>query len=939
MNKIDHLIINNPYEKPKSHWDTKTFEKKQGRRSAGYLFVTADEENSTEFYPLELVNKIRKSVDAWRENNYDGITKVTRKLLEHWNNPQMREYQFFFCQLESIETLIWLTEAPDHLKQGIEIPSDGGTFKRICAKMATGTGKTYVMGMLIAWQVINKVTYPSDKRFTRNFLVMAPGLTVKERLQGLLPNGKKRSVYDEFNIVPPQYFEKMHLAKIVIHNWHQLMPLQDKKNNVVKLGPESNESFTKRVLGNTSSWNNFIVINDEAHHAWRPKVGQTSSASDDEEEEAKRWVQGLDILQETRNIVACYDFSATPMIPYGTNKSQQVFDWIVSDFSLSDAIESGLVKTPRITITQDENDGREFYHLYSNDDVKIDLRKRRKPVEPLPSLVKNAYLMLGQHWKQTREKWKRNNKKTPPVMITVCNTMSTASRVEYSFINNTFGLNCLGDEEKILRIDSNVLNEESEKKEESVLRKKVDTIGKIGKPGEQIENIVAVAMLSEGWDANTVTHIMGLRAFSSQLLCEQVIGRGLRRTSYDLDKKSGLFLPEYVTVFGIPYAFLPHEQDSEEEPKEDKPSTYIEPVASKKEYKISWPNILRVNTNFSPKLSVNWDEVGELRIDARSTIGKNMMADALEGKTSDRVSVEDLEKLGMDFRMQSIIFQTTKNIFDSVKYEWEGDKDFLLLQLVKIVEQFISSEKIKVINIPDNSEIRKKVTLMVHMDKIVRYIIDVIKYQNTESRSLEFDPTKKIKSTEDVRPYYTTKKCVLNVTRSHMNHGVYDTAHAYGNAWEKRTIEELESNPNVISWVKNDRKLFEIEYNWFGKPQNYWPDFLIRLRSGKMLILEIKGIDEPEGKEKRARLDDWVTAVNEDGNYGSWTWSIAFIPEQVVQIIKEKTESARSEKDSANCDECRKTSTSREEVEKLFGYENIDGFAKPKSLCRDCENK
>lgn len=939
MAKISHLIINSPYEKPVRHWDTKTFEEKDGRRPAGYLFVSKEYEDSTEFYELKLVNKIRERLDDWRENNYPGITSVTKRLLEHWKNPKMRKHQFFFCQLEAIETLIWLAEGPDDTKEGIDIPSDGGPFKRICSKMATGTGKTIVMGMFIAWQVLNKIAYPTDLRFSKNFLVVAPGLTVKDRLSVLEPGGEKLSIYDEFGIVPTQDFEKLYQVNIKIHNWHVLMPLNESKKSVVRLGLESNEVFTKRILGDESTWKNLRVINDEAHHAWRPKSENYTNEKklNEDEEEAKIWLQGLEKIHDVRNIYSCYDFSATPLIPSGKDKSEQIFDWIISDFSLTDAIESGLVKTPKMTVREDGNDGREFYHIYSNDDVKIDIRQPREPNEPLPSLVKNAYILLGQHWKNVRSNWQKANKDVPPVMISVCNRTETAARVEYSFKNNKFGLDALGDEEKILRIDSKVLKKvesgESADAKELLLRKMVGTIGKKGEPGGQIENIIAVQMLSEGWDARTVTHIMGLRAFTSQLLCEQVIGRGLRRTSYEVDKSTGMFSPEYVTVFGIPYAFLPHEQDSKENTTDEKPSTYIETVNTKKIHEISWPNIIRVNVTYTPSLKINWNEVREFGLNAQDVIGKNIMAPTLEGKTSNKVSVADLEKLGANFRMQTIIFQTTKEIFESIKNEWKGDKQFLLLQLVKIVEKFINLGKIRILNLLDDHEIRKKVTLMVQMDKIVRYIIDNIKHDSTESSLLEFDPNKEVMSTSDIRPWYTTKDCVLDVTKSHLNHGVYD------NKWEKETINELESNPNVVSWVKNDRGLFQIEYNWYGKRRQYWPDFLIQLKNGKTLILEIKGVDEPEGKEKRERMREWVNAVNEDGRYGNWVSSVAFIPEQVNRIIMEKSDSSTTDKISAKCPKCNKLANLRTEVEELFGFRKIDGILRPQSWCRGCRKK
>ncbi len=188
------LIINSPYEKPKKHLkyvrEIRKFELVEGRRPAGYIIASeasASFDDPGIFIPLNLVNKIREKVDEWRHGNYEGITPITRMLLEHWKDPQ-REMKLFFCQIEAIETLVWLVEGPEEDRKGLEIPSDGGLFQRLCSKMATGSGKTIVMAMLIAWQIINKVTYPKDPRFSKYVLAVAPGLTVKSRLRVLYPS-------------------------------------------------------------------------------------------------------------------------------------------------------------------------------------------------------------------------------------------------------------------------------------------------------------------------------------------------------------------------------------------------------------------------------------------------------------------------------------------------------------------------------------------------------------------------------------------------------------------------------------------------------------------------------------------------------------------------------------------------------------------------------
>lgn len=337
---INQLIINSPYEEPKQHWsydrESRTFHRKEGRRPAGYIRASENSksfDDPGEFVPLPLINQIRNRVALWRDAGYPGITGVTKRLIDHWRDPEQRESRrFFFCQLEAIETLIWLMEAPPAERQGIEVPSDGGEFSRLCSKMATGSGKTIVMAMIIAWQVLNKVAYPQDKRFSKNIFIVAPGLTVKSRLQVLLPSGAG-NYYDEFNIVPPGLYDPLRQGKVIIRNWHALMPLDpDAGPKVMKKGAESDEAFTRRVLSEMANANNLVVINDEAHHAWRvPPKSTIKGVSKEDIEEATQWVGGLDRIHKTRGVLNCFDLTATPFAPTGKKSGDEtLFGWIVS---------------------------------------------------------------------------------------------------------------------------------------------------------------------------------------------------------------------------------------------------------------------------------------------------------------------------------------------------------------------------------------------------------------------------------------------------------------------------------------------------------------------------------------------------------------------------------------------------------------------------------
>ncbi len=945
MSEIKNLIICNPYHEPTQHWKydrlKRKFELVSGRRAAGFLIASNDSktfDDPGEFRELELVNRIRDKVKDWKQRGYPGITGITKQLLDFWNDKSKRENRFFFCQLEAIETFIWFVESVDSEKQGIVIPSDGGLFQRLCCKMATGSGKTVVMAMLIVWQVINKATYHQDTRFSKNILIMTPGLTVKSRLQVLLPT-KDDNFYDMFSIVPESLFERLLQGKFTIHNWHTLMPETDTPRSIVKLGRESNTVFSKRILNHELK--NILVINDEAHHAYRANNEQTKNISKTELERDKRWIEGLDKIHDARNIINCFDFSATPFIPSGKNVSEDtLFDWIISDFSLNDAIESGLTKTPRIAIRDDSNKFSEdyrskFYHIYQDPEVKSDLNRNAKPNERFPSLIKNAYLLLGQDWLETKKIWDKQGSMIPPVMITVCNKTHTAARIMYSFEHNKFDLKELSTLEHLLHIDSTTINkaEERDSSESNdaseILREKVDTIGKKDKLGEQIRHIVAVQMLSEGWDAKNVTHIMGLRAFSSQLLCEQVVGRGLRRTSYEIDPKTGLFSPEHVNVFGVPFTFLPHEGGIGTPPGPTTPTTIIESDPNKIEHKISWPNIDRIDVDHMPKLKVDWTKVNTLNLSSYGIATSVGMAQILEGKPHvDKMSEIDLVNLNKEIRLQRIVFVAAKDVYDDMMPNWKGNKEFLLVQIVKLVEEFMSSGKVKVIDTQDNL-LRAKMTILYNMEKVVGHVYKAITLDSVKNRNIHLNEIKPIKSTSDIRPWYT-KKPAEHAIKSHINLAVYDSK------WEMSTGQELERNKNVISWVKNDHIGFNIKYIYNGIIHDYWPDFLIKLKNNSTLVLEIKGIDDEQNRVKRRELETWVDVVNEDGRYGTWMWDVAFHPSKVKGVINKHTKSDVSSSERAKCPKCNLVATSRKNIEEKFGFRNMEGIVRAQSWCKIC---
>jgi type III restriction enzyme len=938
---IDHLIINKPYEEPGRFWQydalSMSFKLATGRCPAGYMVASFNKKvvnDPGKFIPLPLVNKIRKRVKEWREGDaaqsvapYAGVTGITRRLLEHWNNPEERQYhRFFFCQLEAIETLIWLAEAPAAQKVGIEILGDGGDFRRLCSKMATGTGKTIVMAMLVAWHALNKITYPQDARFAKNFLVVAPGLTVRNRLSVLVPAGEG-NYYDEFNIVPLGLREKLRQARVKVRNWHALawetQEKVNKRRSVDKRGAKSDEAYAREVLAEMESARSFVVINDEAHHAWRVPAGLRLRGEEKKEaEEATIWIGGLDRLNRARGILTAYDFSATPFTPTGkAAEEENLFGWIVSDFNLNDAIESGLVKTPRVVVRDDgqmtSDYKSQFYHLYSVSDVKTSLnQKNAPPTAPLPQLVQIAYTLLGTDWLETLRSWQQAGQLVPPVMITVANRTETAARVKYHFDSGRVSITELCNPDRTLHIDSKVLELAEAQAEEAAaqasaaapdgegdddeieasdparkltkreqaqrLRDTVDSIGRIGGLGQNVQHVISVAMLTEGWDAKNVTHIMGLRAFSSQLLCEQVVGRGLRRTSYDIEG-DGYFKAEYVNIFGVPFTFMPYESAGDEKsPNVPAHKARVEPLAEREEFAISFPNVVRVEYTYRPALSLDLGSVEPLTLSAYETPRFAQLAPILDGKHDfSKIKEIDLERLQGEVRLQTSIFDEALSISANMESRWKGSPVQLFTQLVPLVERFVGSDRLE-FSPPlfARDEIKRRILVRLNAEKIVNHLGRHIQSENAEELKLVVDQDHPIRSTADMKAWDTSKRCV-HTQKSHINFCVCDST------WEANEALSLDRSSYVKAWVKNDHIGFEVAYMYNGVEHKYRPDFLIRLATDEMLVLETKGQETEQDKSKRAALREWVRAVNTHGGFGRWHAepAISRHPDDIPEIL------------------------------------------------------
>jgi type III restriction enzyme len=398
-------------------------------------------------------------------------------------------------------------------------------------------------------------------------------------------------------------------------------------------------------------------------------------------------------------------------------------------------------------------------------------------------------------------------------------------------------------------------------------------------------------MLTEGWDAKTVTHIMGLRAFTSQLLCEQVVGRGLRRTSYEVDQETGLYAPEYVNIFGIPFTFLPHEGGEGNPPPPPKPKTRIYPDPEKREYEITWPNVVRINHVYTPKLTLEMSQIKRIELRPEETPLRTDLAPFLDGKpvstslSEINLADEKVENILKVLRRQRLIFEISREIYDQMKPSWTGNKEYLLIQLAKIVEDFIDSNKIFIYSLAyREDDLRRRLLILLNMNKIVQHIFNAIKFENTQQVVPIFNKEVPLKSTQNMMTWFTSRPCE-HIKKSHINQIVVDST------WEMSEAFELDRNPKITAWAQNDHLGFVIAYVFRGVIHKFYPDFLIKLTNGKTLILEVKGKDDQQNKTKRDYLNEWINAVNSDGRFGKWGWAVSFRISDVKDIITKHSRS------------------------------------------------
>ena len=982
---IDNPILNSPFDEPENHWkferDGITNEVVDGRRVSSYFMPipkskrggdqlqfetewTSDriEENKT-------INRIRERVGLWRRGGWQGVTPTTRRLLEYWTDP-LRDRKLFFAQIEAAETAIYIGEIinkaahqdawiTNFLREAAADANPG--LLRVALKMATGTGKTVVMAMLIAWQALNKAANKQDARFSDAFLLVSPGITIRDRLRVLLPESPD-NYYRERDLIPPGQQDRLRQARIVVTNFHgfllrdrsgtpkvtkQVLAGRTGSHNPLQETPEQMARRVCRALGNKRG---IIVINDEAHHCYRHRIGgesedffpdartaESKKEVKEREEDARVWISGLEAINAKYGIKTVYDLSATPFFLAGSGYPEgRLFPWVVSDFALIDAIEAGLVKVPRVPVS--DNTGANtpiFRNLWAH--IRRDLPKRGVRQQNLtdqrrlPAALEAALRTLYANYEQSFEQWlameaEHRSGTTPPVFIVVCSNTSV-SKLVFDWIAGWE--RPIGDDgmtvavKGVLPLFSNVDEDGNwlarpnsivvdsaqlesgeamstefkhaaaveierfkdefrqrfpgrdadELTDEDLLREIMNTVGKPGRLGEHVRCVVSVSMLTEGWDANTVTHILGVRAFGTQLLCEQVVGRGLRRRSYAVGD-DGRFVPEYAEVYGVPFSFIPAGGSAGPAPP---PRVHrVRALEERADCEITFPRVTGYRHEIEDqRIAAAFTDASRMTLSTKDVPSKTDVHPIVGEKTTH--TLDELRQR----RPQEIAFAITKRVLE----RYYPDQPWLFPQLLRITRDWMGAW----VTLKDNTFVQM-LLLAQHAERASEHIQAAIVRADEGQRRLiaRLAPYDRVGSTRAVD--FDTSKRVMptNPERCHVSDVVADSG------WEHTVAERLEDMNEVHTYVKNDHLGFVIPYTHQGRPHEFLPDFIVRIDDGHgeddllNLIVEVSGqaLDTKQAKCEAARTL-WVPGVNNLGEFGRWKFIEIGDPWAVQSVIRD----------------------------------------------------
>ncbi|MBI3939681.1 MAG: DEAD/DEAH box helicase family protein, partial [Acidobacteria bacterium] len=1003
--------------------------RRAGRRPAKYFYnppgpVAEGATPAGIAIELKLDNLIRTRLKQWRKEGWQGATGTTHELLAYWRRDG-RQHRLFYAQIEAAETIIFLAEARRDYLQGIDIPVDEPgdrqkeesgcrAFHRYACKMATGSGKTTVMGMLAAWSLLNKAHARGDARFSDVVLVVCPNVTIRSRLSEIDPKVGEASLYRTRDLVPPHLMADLAQGRVIVTNWHVFEPQVTQAGGVsarvvktgvrkrirefINIGPktttargrryltlgeyerqvnaqllkvleeehdrdghlkrayieaeryiESDAAIVNRILGReVGGKQNILVFNDEAHHAYRIRKEEPDPDEIDlygEEEEAEEfykeatvWVEGLDRVHKLRGINFCVDLSATPYylgrVGQDTNRP---FPWVVSDFSLTDAIESGLVKIPQLAVR--DTTGREipgYFNIWRWILPQLTPQERgAKKGSPKPEAIlkwgNTPISMLGGLWEELRVEWESSKEDPrPPVFIIVCKNTAIA-RVVYEwlaenqppmgvppvrisgFLNKNGHVNTI-------RVDSRVVHETdtglAKSDETQWMRFTLDTVGRLewpkdqqGRPiypdgfedlarkrageplhppGRDVRCIVSVGMLTEGWDCNTVTHIVGLRPFMSQLLCEQVVGRGLRRRSYEVREVNGteLMTEEVAKVFGVPFQVIPFKANPAGPRLPPQKRYHVHALPARAHLELRFPRVEGYRQAIRNRLKIDWDNVPTLWLDpgkippeveVKASLPTNTGRPSLLGPG--RLESVTLNPYRRQRRVQELVFELAGDLTREYAKspQCEAPAHVLFPQLAQIVRSYVED---KVNPIPP-AEILD-LLLSPYYGWAVERLVEAIRPDAARGEAPEvprYETTRGPGSTADVD--YWTGKDVREVLRSHVNYVVADTK-----VWEQSAAYILDTHYAVDAFVKNAGLGFAVPYIHNGQAHDYIPDFIVQLKGEPRtrLILETKGYDELR-EVKAAATERWVAAVNADGQHGRWKYAQARSVAKVREVL------------------------------------------------------
>ncbi len=976
-------VLNSPYEYPRRHWEldadgqptqkiiasrrTAQFitpiPKPKKRKSATQqteLLLGEGKGLSTEeqqYDPTSIIEGIRRYVDEWRlipNSNDWKVTPETVRLLQHWRHHRFSGYRPFFCQIEAVETAIWLTEvAPQSGKAAKEWldyleranAQSNPDLSRLALKLATGAGKTTVMAMLIAWQTINALRRPNSPKFTRGFLVVTPGITIRDRLRVLQPNDPD-SYYRSRELVPSDMMVDLERARIVITNFHAF---KLRERMTVSKGTrgalegwrgetletvESEGQMLQRVMPNLMSMPRILVLNDEAHHCYRekPTDNEEGVLKGDDRQEAKKnneaarlWISGLEAVNRKIGLSRVFDLSATPFFLRGSGYAEgTLFPWTVNDFSLMDAIECGIVKLPRVPVA-DNIPGHEmpiFRKLWEHIRHRMPKKGRGKSrfLDPLslPVELQTALEALYGHYAKTFELWEQSGLRVPPCFIIVCNNTST-SKLVYDYVsgfyrethdgrktleNGRFELfrnfddygqplarprtllidseqlesgdaldknfrKVASDEIERFRREINVRTGDTRQGEnitdEDLLREVMNTVGKEDRLGESIRCVVSVSMLTEGWDANTVTHVLGVRAFGTQLLCEQVVGRALRRQSYELNEDN-LFNVEYADVLGIPFDFTAKPVVAPPQPPRE--TIQVKAVRPERDaLAITFPRVTgyRVEPG-EERLSADFND-DSVFVLTPDNVGPSITRNqGIIGEAVD-LNLEHLE----DTRRAELIYRLTKHLLYS-KWRAPGEEPKLHLfgQLKRVAGEWLDTCLVCKGNMYPALLLYQELA-----DIACEKIMAAITRTHLDRAPVKavLDPYNPVGSTTHVN-FATSKtnRWETDPSRCHINWAILDSD------WEAEFCRVAESHPRVLAYVKNHNLGLEVPYRFGAQSRRYIPDFIVRVDDGGEaplnLIVEIKGYRGEDAREKKSTMETyWIPGVESLRYYGRWAFA------------------------------------------------------------------